>query len=118
MATATSNAVIQFPTPSGSWTANEVGLYDGSGGSANLLWTKAVTIGTIASGDDVEIASGSAVFTLSVTSSTEITEAGAQDCLEGLISGTTYVGLLNSGTEISGNGYARVAVAAAAWTIA
>lgn len=122
MATASNAAVVQFPTPTGDWTQpDNIGIYDATTGG-NLLIEQDISPDLAfapGSGDNVQIAIGNLVVVL--TAANPLTEAGATDMLEGLLTaGTRYIGLTSGtppGTELTGNAYARVSVdAGTGWT--
>ena len=117
MAQAENTAVIQFPTPSGTWQdPTQVALFTAStGGTAIYTDSLDSNVDAPVTGADVEFAAGTLVVEIP---NGNASNAGAQRAVNGFIDGTLYVGLLQaSNTELSGNSYARVAIADSAWTV-
>lgn len=117
MATAENTNVVQFPTPTSSWSApTEIRLYSSSSGG-NLIAKRALssTVSAPAIGSDVEIPAGG--FDISMPATADLPAHGTRKCVDGLISGTMYFALATSSGELSGGSYARVAIAASAWTV-
>ena len=67
------------------------------------------------SGSDVEFAAGMLDLEIPIG---QWAAAGALRALTNFLTGTLYVALLTNAVELSGNGYARVAIAQGGWTIA
>ena len=120
MATATNTAVVQFPTPTGSWgTVTHYGIWSLATGGVFLGGGQLSAQRTPGSGSDVEFAAEELDF---VVGNGDFTNAAGQDAIRGALSGngarTNFHISLHSGdpgddgsNEISGNAYARVALA-------
>lgn len=117
MATAENTGVIQFPTPTAAWAQpTRWGLYTAAtGGTQLIVRPLSAAVAAPALGSDVEFAAGA--LDLEIPNG-QFLAAGALRALTNFLSGTLHVGLLTATTELSGNGYARVAIAQAGWTIA
>ena len=117
---ATYGAAIEFDaeTPSGWQTASWIALYDGSGSTANVLFTANITDVTIAASRRVYIAANALTIDLDVANS-DLTNAGAEDAFnDGLFSNAVHIGFLDSAdAEITGTGYARAQVNASVMAV-
>ena len=117
MADATNDDQIDFPAATAAGQdADEIGIYDAAAGG-DLLWSRAITTNRIplVLGANYFIAAGD----LDVPSETggDSTADGEVAQLEGLFAGTRHIGLIESGTELAGSGYARRPVGRADVTI-
>ena len=117
MASATTDNAITFPAATAAGQdADTIGLYTAlTGGS--LLWSRSITTNrpALTLGQNYEIPAGDIV----VESSTggDLENAGRVAELQGILAGTRYGGLIQSGSELSGSGYTRESYAFANWTL-
>ena len=118
MATARNTAAFDFPTPTGTQQdPTQVSIMTAATGGTELYRDDLdADVDAPTDGATVRFAAG--VLIIEIPNG-DATTAGAIRALEGLLDGTVYVRLLQaSNTELSGNGYARVARALSTWTIA
>ena len=122
MAEASNTAAIEFPPPTSDWDdPTHVGLFATSDGT--------VFLGSSALTDDVDAPTTGAAVSFAANAleievpDGELASQGSNRAVNGIINGTVYVSLHSAspgstGTnELSGNGYARVAIASSAWTV-
>lgn len=116
MATATNNAVIQFPTPTGAWQIPTMWTLNtaSSGGTELIRRPLLNTVVAPALNSDVEFSTGE--LDLEIPAG-QFTAAGGLRAMTNFLTGTLYVGLRTNNAELSGNAYARVAIAQSGWTI-
>lgn len=121
MADRSNTATIQFPTPTAAWAdPTHFGIWTASSGGS-FLGGEALTTNVDApsTGDDVEFGAGN--LTVEIPDG-DFTATGAGRGLDGFLAGTLYISLHsgapgnNGADELSGGGYARVAIAAAGWS--
>ena len=117
MANAKNTAAVAFAAATAAGAdATTVSVYDALA-AGNELWAQDVT------GDPAALALGGryniAAEALTIPSETggSSTAKGKVEQLKGLLAGTRYIGLKDGSGELSGGGYARVAIALAGWTI-
>ena len=118
MANATTDDAITYPAATAAGQdADTIGIYNAASGG-NLLWSHAITTNrpALTLGQNYEIPAGDIV----VESSTggDLEDAGRTAELQGILAGTRYVGLIQSGSELTGSGYLRQSYAFANWTLA
>ena len=117
MAAGTNDAAINFPTvTTGGQDITQGALYESASGS-NLLYGPIDLTNdpaALGAGGSYTVPVGDLDITIAATS--PLSERGARRELTGLLNGV-YVGLLQGGSELSGDNYARVFVAASAWTV-
>ena len=118
MATLTNATDIDFPpTTAGGEDITHIFIADAVTAGA-ILWRRAITINRSALTIGQFYRIGAGEIDMATASGGDSTESGKQRELAGLIDGTVYVGLDESGTELSGGGYARQGIASVAgWTI-
>ena len=118
MAQAVNTATVAFPTPTGLQADPTQVVIMSAMTAGEELWRDALDADVNAPdvNDMVRFLSGQLL--VAIPDSGNATNAGAQRAVRGLLDGTVYLGLLDdSNSELSGNGYARVAMDIADWTI-
>ena len=116
MASAENTGVVNFPVPGGTWTdPTQFSIMTASTGGTTLYNDNLDTnVDAPVQGAAVRFAAGAITITLV---NGDASNDGAIAALKGLLVGTRYLRLLTSaGAEVSGTGYARVAIAQGDWT--
>ncbi len=121
MASYSNTSAVTFPVPSDDWAdPTFVGIWTAATGGTFL--------GRVGLSNDVDAPTDGATVSFAATmlvveiSNDDFTVAGAQQALNGYISGTRYISLhsadpgTDGSNELSGNDYARVAIASTAWS--
>lgn len=120
MASATNSVAVNFPVPTGPWTApTHYAIWDSASAGTRLSGDQLTGTPAAPATDNV-VRFAATELTISLTGG-DLTNSGQIAALNGFLAGTRYISLHtaapSASNELTGGGYARAPIAFSDWTI-